>query len=84
MGDRSGKTPLHHAAYMGHTEMIALLLVKGANVKAADKKERTALHFASIMGERSGGVVPHTSPYSLKLIITQSPTPKTGTSGAQN
>ena len=55
MGDRSGKTPLHHAAYMGHAEMVALLLVKGANVKAADKKERTALHFASVMGERRGG-----------------------------
>ena len=64
MGDRSGKTPLHHAAYMGHTEMIALLLVKGANVKAADKKERTALHFASIMGEGSGWVVPRSRPYS--------------------
>ena len=51
MGDRSGKSPLHHAAYMGHAEMVALLLVKGANVKAVDKKERTALHFASIMGE---------------------------------
>lgn len=55
MGDRSGKSPLHHAAYMGHAEMVALLLVKGANVKAADKKERTALHFASIMGEGRGG-----------------------------
>jgi ankyrin repeat protein len=31
--------------------MLSLLLLKGANVKAVDRKERTALHFAAFMGE---------------------------------
>ena len=51
IGDRSGKTALHHAAYNGHLEMLSLLLVKGANVKAIDKREKTALHLAALMGE---------------------------------
>ena len=51
IGDRTGKTALHHAAYNGHLEMLSLLLVKGANVKAVDRKEKTALHYAAFMGE---------------------------------
>ena len=31
--------------------MVSLLLVKGANVKALDKKDRTSLHLAAFMGE---------------------------------
>ena len=49
-GDRSGKTPLHHAAYMGHSKMVSLLLMKGANPKLKDRRERTALHLAALMG----------------------------------
>ena len=30
--------------------MVSLLLVKGANVKAKDRKERTPLHLAAYMG----------------------------------
>lgn len=52
IGDRSGKTALHHAAYNGHLEMLSLLLVKGANVKAVNKREKTALHLAAFMGIR--------------------------------
>ena len=51
VGDRTGKTALHHAAYNGHLEMLSLLLVKGANVKAMDRKEKSALHFAAFMGK---------------------------------
>ena len=31
--------------------MVSLLLVKGANVKALDKKDRTSLHLAAFMGK---------------------------------
>ncbi len=51
IGDRSGKTALHHAAYNGHLDMVSLLMLKGANVKAVDKREKTALHLAAFMGE---------------------------------
>ena len=50
VGDRTGKTALHHAAYNGHVEMLSLLLLKGANVKAQDRSERTPLHYAAFMG----------------------------------
>lgn len=50
VGDRTGKTALHHAAYNGHVEMLSLLLLKGANVKAQDRSERTALHYAAFTG----------------------------------
>ena len=50
IGDRSGKTALHHAAYSGHLEMLSLLQLKGANVKALDKREKAPLHLAAFMG----------------------------------
>ncbi len=54
VGDRSGKTALHHAAYNGHIEMVSLLLVKGCNPKAVDKREKTPLNLAAFMGEGVG------------------------------
>ena len=30
--------------------MVSILLLKGANVKAVDRKERTPLHLAAFMG----------------------------------
>ena len=50
VGDRTGKTALHHAAYNGHVEMLSLLLLKGSNVKAQDRSDRTPLHYAAFMG----------------------------------
>ncbi|MDC0065845.1 ankyrin repeat domain-containing protein, partial [Verrucomicrobia bacterium] len=34
MKDSKGKTPLHHAAYWGHEEIVELLIAKGADVNA--------------------------------------------------
>lgn len=34
-------------------QMVNLLLAKGANINAFDKKDRRALHWAAYMGERS-------------------------------
>ena len=51
VGDRTGKTALHHAAYNGHVEMLSLLLLKGANVKAQDRTERSPLHYAAFVGQ---------------------------------
>jgi serine/threonine-protein phosphatase 6 regulatory ankyrin repeat subunit A len=50
VGDRTGKTALHHAAYNGHVQMLSLLLLKGASVKTKDRTERTPLHYAAFHG----------------------------------
>lgn len=34
-------------------QMVSLLLAKGANINAFDKKDRRALHWAAYMGEES-------------------------------
>ena len=38
--------PLNHAAESGHLEMVKLLIKNGANPKAKDAKDETALHYA--------------------------------------
>ncbi|VDO03604.1 unnamed protein product [Rodentolepis nana] len=45
--DRDGHTPLHHAVYGGHINMVRLLLMNGASVNAFDKNDRRAMHWAS-------------------------------------
>jgi ankyrin repeat protein len=44
--DRSGSTPLHHAAGFGTLATVALLLDKGADVNAANKRKSTPLFWA--------------------------------------
>ncbi len=44
--DKKGMTPLHHAAIGSHPEMAKWLLERGANPKAQDHAESTALHEA--------------------------------------
>ncbi|EJD49471.1 ankyrin, partial [Auricularia subglabra TFB-10046 SS5] len=41
--DSDGRTVLHGAAKMGHTDAVAVLLEKGADPNAVDKKGRTPL-----------------------------------------
>ncbi|MGH0161946.1 UNVERIFIED_CONTAM: hypothetical protein FKN15_041804 [Acipenser sinensis] len=57
VSDRGGRTALHHAVLNGHVEMVNLLLEKGANINAFDKKDRRALHWAAYMGKSGCGAV---------------------------
>lgn len=51
--DKLGRTPLHYAAFGGNTEIIGLLLKKGANINAVDRsKQWTPLFFAVFMNHR--------------------------------
>jgi len=44
--DAKGNTPLHEAIALGDQELISLLIVKGANVNAANENGQTPLHLA--------------------------------------
>ena len=44
--DEKGKTPLILAASLGRVDLVEILLENGANVRAKDKKQATALHNA--------------------------------------
>ncbi|KAK2590030.1 hypothetical protein QQS21_012296 [Conoideocrella luteorostrata] len=48
--DNNHRTALHHAAEMGHSDIIVLLIQKKANLKAKDDRGRTALHSAAECG----------------------------------
>ncbi len=47
-----GRTPLHVASEEGKTEVIDLLLVKGADINAKSKFDKTALDFAEKKGDK--------------------------------
>lgn len=53
--DRSGHTPLHHAAAAGFDRCCELLISRGAAVSAGTKKGRTPLHEAASSG-RAGAL----------------------------
>ena len=48
--DENGKTPLHFAAFQGHTAIAELLIAKGADLNAKDNQGATPLHGASLFG----------------------------------
>ena len=48
--DDTGRTALHHAAEMGHTDVALLLSKTRAILKAKDDKGQTALHLAAANG----------------------------------
>src|SRR5262249_54013381 len=50
IADRFGKTPLYKAALAGHTEVVKLLLDKGAKIAAEGTDRRTPLHWAASKG----------------------------------
>ena len=50
--DAEDKTPLHHAPYWGHKEIVALLIAEGADVNAKDNAGETSLHWAVVGGEK--------------------------------
>ena len=50
--DRTKTTPLHLAAQNGHSNMIELLLSKGADISIEDKDSRNALELAILSGQK--------------------------------
>ena len=46
--DNRRMTPLHLAAYGGHTDIVELLLANSANIEVSDAKGLTALHYAAM------------------------------------
>ncbi|CAJ1077505.1 ankyrin repeat domain-containing protein 6b isoform X1 [Xyrichtys novacula] len=45
-----GRSPLHLAAYKGHTEVVRILLKAGCDLDIQDDGEQTALHRAAVVG----------------------------------
>jgi ankyrin repeat domain-containing protein 50 len=51
--DSEGRSPLHVAAWQGHTAMVDLLLRYGADVNVVDREQRTPLQSAAWQGHES-------------------------------
>ena len=51
--DLEGRSPLHIAAWQGHSAMVELLIAHGADVNAVDREKRTPLQSAAWQGHES-------------------------------
>ena len=48
--DDQGWTPLHHASFRGHNEVVKFLITSGAEINALDNFRSTPLHRAALRG----------------------------------
>jgi ankyrin repeat protein len=52
LGDNNGITPLHQAAYLGHTNCLTILVQSNCDLTPKDAQGRTPLHLASYNGHK--------------------------------
>ena len=48
--NEAGETPLHFAADSGHTDVVDLLLARGADASLVEDNGQTALQYAAALG----------------------------------
>ncbi len=48
LANEAGITALMSSAFYGHDPVVSQLLQRGANARSADKRKRTALHWAAM------------------------------------
>jgi cytohesin len=51
--DKEDKTPLQHAAFHGHKEIVELLITEGADVNAKANSGMTPLHWVAVLGRKN-------------------------------
>ena len=59
VSNSGGDTPLHRAAYMGHLDIVKLLLEYQAQPNATNMDGQTALHRAAVQGKKEVRREPH-------------------------
>ena len=69
--DAEGATPLGWAAYFGYEDVVALLLLKGADVNARDNRGSTPLHAAIAQVKATPGTAPGDHAAVVKLLIAR-------------
>ncbi len=70
-----GQTPLHRAAFWGFSEVVELLLDRGADVNAVDARLQTPLHLAVARGGKHSAKILYARGADLALRDDQGRTP---------